>query len=407
MEGNKTVLFDRHVAAGAKIVDFAGWQMPIQYRGGIVQEHLQTRRSAGLFDVSHMGRFLLRGCGTIDFLQRVLTSDVSALQPGDSQYSLLSDENGFAIDDAWLYRYREDAYFLVVNASNRQKDWDHLNDQLKRNPALQMIDVSDRLAMISLQGPQSREILQSILENGSVPAKRNQISTVKLLGSEMHVAHTGYTGEPMCFEIIGESESIVQLWDVCMEKGASPVGLGARDTLRLEAGLPLYGHEYGDGPDGRPIPIFSCPASKFGVSFAAHKGQYIGRKALMRQAEALARMEKEDYDALQDLPRRTKPIRLRGPGIARAGDLVYCLHACVGTITSGTMVPYWKWRWQGDGFVLTDETGMRAIGIAMLDSPIKAGATVDVEVRGKPVEAMVVQRNLDNRSGPATRAMVD
>src|SRR5512145_177083 len=115
MEGNKTVLYDRHLAAGAKMVDFAGWQMPIQYSGGIVKEHLQTRRSAGLFDVSHMGRFLLRGCGSLDFLQRVLTSDVSALQPGDSQYAILSDENGFAIDDAWLYRYREDAYLLVVN----------------------------------------------------------------------------------------------------------------------------------------------------------------------------------------------------------------------------------------------------------------------------------------------------
>lgn len=407
MEGNKTVLYDRHVAAGAKMVDFAGWQMPIQYSGGIVQEHLKTRRSAGLFDVSHMGRFLLRGCGTIDFLQRVLTSDVSALQPGDSQYSILSDDNGYAIDDAWLYRYREDAFLLVVNASNRQKDWDHLNDQLKRNPSLQMIDVSDRLAMVSLQGPQSREILQGMLENGGLPAKRNQISTVKLLGSEMYVAHTGYTGEPVCFEAIGESEPIVRLWDSLMEKGASPVGLGARDTLRLEAGLPLYGHEYGNAPDGRPIPILSCPASKFGVSFAAHKGQYIGRKALMRQAEALARMEKEDYQALHDLPRRTKPIRLYGPGIARAGDTIFCLHAGVGYVTSGTMVPYWKYRRQGDGFVLTDETGMRAIGIAMLDSPIKAGTTVDVQIRGKPVEAMVVQRNLDNRSGPVSRAMVD
>jgi aminomethyltransferase len=407
MEGSKTVLYDRHLAAGAKMVDFAGWQMPIQYSGGIVKEHLQTRRSAGLFDVSHMGRFLLRGCGAIDFLQRVLTSDVSALQPGDSQYAILSDENGFAIDDAWLYRYREDAYILVVNASNRKKDWDHLSDQLKRNPSLQMIDVSDRLAMVSLQGPESLGILQALLEEGELPARRNRISTVKLFGAEMYVARTGYTGEPVCFEIIGESAPIVPLWDAMLEKGAAPIGLGARDTLRLEAGLPLYGHEYGNGPDGKPIPILSCPASKFGVSFAAHKGQYIGRKPLMRQAEALAKIEQGDFDTLQDLSRRTQPIRLYGSGIARAGDKVFCLQAVVGYVTSGTMVPYWKFRRQGTGFVLTDETGMRAIGIAMLDSPIRTGTTVDVQVRGKPVEAMVVQRNLDNRSGPVTRAMVD
>ena len=138
--------------------------------------------------------------------------------------------------------------------------------------------------------------MQALLEEGELPAKRNRISTVKLLGAEMYIAYTGYTGEPVCFEIIGESAPIVRLWDTLLEKGAAPIGLGARDTLRLEAGLPLYGHEYGNGPDGRPIPILSCPASKFGVSFAAHKGQYIGRKSLMRQAEALAKFEQGDFE---------------------------------------------------------------------------------------------------------------
>jgi aminomethyltransferase len=408
MEGKKTVLYNRHVACSAKMVDFAGWQMPIQYEGGIVQEHLATRRSAGLFDVSHMGRFLFRGCGSIDFLQRVLTNDVSALQPGDSHYTLLAAEDGSAIDDAWLYRYREDAYLLVVNASNRQKDWDHLSDQLKRNPSLQMIDVSDRLAMISLQGPRSEILLQELIENGVLPeAKRNRLSIAKMCDAEVYVARTGYTGESICFELIAEPEPIIRLWDSLVDKGAVPVGLGARDTLRLEAGLPLYGHEYGMDPDGKPIPILSCPASKFGISFAPHKGQFVGRKALKIHADTLEQFDRRNFDDLYLLPRRTRSIRLHGSGIARAGDGVNCLQTHVGYITSGTMVPYWKTRRQGDGYVLTEETGMRAIAIAMLDSTFRSGDTVEVMIRGREVEAIVVARNLDNRSGPITRAIVE
>ncbi len=384
MEGSKTVLYDRHLAAGAKMVDFAGWQMPIQYSGGIVHEHLRTRRSAGLFDVSHMGRFLLRGCGAIDFLQRILTSDVSALKPGDSQYAILSDENGFAIDDAWLYRYREDAYLLVVNASNRPKDWDHLTNQLKRNPSLQMIDVSDRLAMVSLQGPQSLEILQALLEEGELPGKRNRISTVKLLGAEAYVARTGYTGEPVCFEIIGESSPVVRLWDTLLEKGASPIGLGARDTLRLEAALPLYGHELGTDLEGREIPILASPSSRFGVSLAPGKGDFIGRAALTRQHDALVRLQAGDIAGLADLPRRIVPVAILDRGIARQGAKVARDGRTAGYVTSGTMVPVWT----GEGHEL------KSVALAYVDSRASVGDRLAVEVRGKELGAVVAAKHL-------------
>ena len=188
----KTVFYDRHVSLGAQMVEFGGWFMPLQYESGIVQEHLNTRKKAGLFDVSHMGRFSISGPGALDFLQHVLTNNAAALEVEEGQYTMIPDEDGGAVDDAYLYRFVEDEYLLVVNAANRQKDWNHMlafTDQFGR------VDLADRtmeMAMLSLQGPLAKEIMADIVEGGNLPEPlRNALSTVEINGSRVLVARTG------------------------------------------------------------------------------------------------------------------------------------------------------------------------------------------------------------------------
>ena len=263
----RTVFYQSHVDADAKMVDFAGWQMPIQYSDGIVSEHLLTRRGAGLFDVSHMGRFQITGPGAVAFLQYVLTNDCAKLAVGQAQYTILANESGGAVDDAFLYCPEEGSFLLVVNASNKDKDWKHLQRYLADFPEARMDDVSDSLAMLALQGPQSEAILQSLVTAGTLSEpKRNAVGTVTLAGVEVLVARTGYTGAPVCFELFIPVHGAASIWNKLLEAGAKPVGLGARDTLRLEAGLPLYGHELGMGQDDREIPVFAIGLAIFAVS---------------------------------------------------------------------------------------------------------------------------------------------
>ncbi|MBE0534058.1 MAG: glycine cleavage system aminomethyltransferase GcvT, partial [Phycisphaerae bacterium] len=286
----RTVLYDRHVAAGGRMVDFAGWRMPVQYGEGIVAEHLWTRKHASIFDVSHMGRFVFRGWGALPFLQYVLTNDASRLAVGQSQYTILADEGGAAVDDAYLYRFWDGAYLLVVNAANKDKDAAHLRSGLEGFKDVKMNDVSESLAMIALQGPGSEAILGELLEIGKLPpAGRNALCTAMICETEVWLGRTGYTGEPVCFELMFPCDAAEEIWDALVRHGARPAGLGARDTLRLEAGLPLYGHEYGLDEKGQEIPILACPLARFGVSFAEAKGDFVGRAALGRQREALER----------------------------------------------------------------------------------------------------------------------
>lgn len=246
---SKTVFHDRHVALGAKMVDFGGWHMPVQYATGIVKEHLACRKSAGLFDVSHMGRFTITGQDKIQFLQHSLTNNCQALDVGLAQYTIIPNKNGGAIDDAYLYRFKEDRLLLVVNAANRQKDWAHLS-AIAADFNVKLADLSTQIGMLSLQGPASREIIETIIEAGPMPEPaRNNLCTVTISGFEVQLGRTGYTGEPLCFELFCDCKNGPKLWDTLIENGSIPVGLGARDTLRLEAGLPLYGHEFGIDPD--------------------------------------------------------------------------------------------------------------------------------------------------------------
>ena len=397
----KTVLHDRHVVLGAAMVDFGGWEMPLQYRSGIVEEHLATRKGTGLFDVSHMGRFRFRGPGALAFLQYVLSNNAAALDPGFAQYTMIPNDRGGALDDAYLYRFTADEYLLVVNAANREADWRYLTDRLAQFPDVRMEDVSASLAMISLQGPSSRAMLQDLLGHDSLPEPlRNACRSATVEGMTLLLSRTGYTGEPLGFECFVAAAEAPRLWDLFLAKGAVPVGLGARDTLRLEAGLPLFGHELGVDPAGREIPIFACPLARFAVSFSPLKGSFVGREALAVQFAAFRKIGEEDYSSLADLPRIIRPFALRGKGIARAGFRVFRGSEEVGFVTSGTMVPCWKTEGKGLATRFTGEKEMRAIGLMLVDSRLKKDDLVQIEIRGSRVEALVVPYHLRSDAPP-------
>jgi aminomethyltransferase len=410
-------LHDRHVALGAKLVDFAGWAMPLSYPDGVIAEHLATRAKAGLFDVSHMGRFAFRGEGSLGLLQRVLSSDVATLEVGRAQYAFVPTATGGAIDDAYLYRFVEDEYLLVVNAANRQKDWEHLGTLQAGRPSetggtdgaggTQMFDRSDELVMLALQGPESEAILAGLVGAGALPEpKRNRSSTVTMAGVRVLISRTGYTGEPACFELFIPREAGAAVWDLLVERGATPCGLGARDTLRLEAGLPLYGHELGIDLEGTEIPVFSCLLARRAVSFSDAKGNFVGRAALLRQHEAYVRILAGDYSLRDDLPRLTRPVAVVGRGVPRAGSRATAKGRSAGWVTSGTMVPYWRGSGTGSDPRLGGEHGLRAICLAYLDSDLGEGDRVSVDVRGDSVEGVIVPRNLDGGSPPFSRPVL-
>ncbi len=405
-ELKQTVFYDRHLALNATMVDFGGWNMPVQYQSGILQEHLATRNQAGLFDVSHMGRFIISGSQALDFLQHVLSNNAAGLEVEESQYTMIPNENGGAVDDAYLYRFYEDEYLLVVNASNREKDWEHFQLALKSFDQVQLTDKTAEMAMLSLQGPRSKAIMEGIIETGRLPEPmRNQLSTATIKGTEVLIARTGYTGEPLCFELFIPRQDALMLWDLLCEKGAVPVGLGARDTLRLEAGLPLYGHELGRDPEDKEIQIFACPLARFAVSLSPLKGEFIGRTALTRQFQAFKKIVNRDYSQIEDLPRIVRPVAVTGKGVARAGSKVFSNDQFVGFVTSGTVVPHWEFAGEGIDSRISEKTGRRAITLALIDSRLMEGDTVEIEIRKKRVPGVVVPYFLRSEAPPFARAI--
>jgi aminomethyltransferase len=402
----RTVLFEKHSSLNATLVDFGGWEMPVNYPLGIVDEHIFTRKKAGLFDVSHMARFIISGKDAIAFLQYVLTNNVLALDLMQAQYTMLPNQNGGAIDDAYLYRFYEDQFLLVVNASNKEKDWEHLNNEIKNFDAV-ITDKSDEYAMISIQGPFSKDILSRFFKTDIVTEPlRNSLNILKYEGQDILVAKTGYTGEPLGFELFVKSELANTVWDNLSELGAMPVGLGARDTLRLEAGLPLYGHELGLDIMGEEIQIFSCPLAKFAVSFAKVKGDYIGKDILAKQFEAFKRIMKRDFSDTKDLPRVIKPFALNEKGIARAGFKVFKNEEEVGYITSGTMVPYLKAIGNGLESKITEEKAMRGIGLALVRSDIIADDKIRIQIRANKADAVIAPFHLKGDAPPFARPII-
>jgi aminomethyltransferase len=405
----RTVFYDQHVALGAKIVEFAGWEMPIFYPTGIIEEHLATRKRAGLFDVSHMGRFIVRGAGALPFLQHVLTNNAEALDIRETgaQYTMLPNETGGAVDDAYLYLFVEDEYLLVVNGSNREKAWNHFQPLLKEFNDVELVDRTKEIAMLALQGPLSRHIMEEMVDSGQLPEPmRNTVGTVTISGATVKVSRTGYTGEPICFELFADRADGPMLWDLILSKGASPIGLGARDTLRLEAALPLYGHELGKDPEGKEIPIFACPLAKFAVSFSPLKGDFLGRKELARQHEAFKKIMRRDYSLIQDLPRISQPIAVSGRGIAREGAKVFKNGKHVGYVTSGTMVPMWTVKGEGLASAQTQEHQLRSICLGYLNSDIVEDDKLTIEIRGKSVDAVVVPFHMRGDAPPYVRPIL-
>jgi len=402
----RTQLYDVHVAAGAEMVDFGGWEMPIQYPAGIVAEHLYTRKACSLFDVSHMGRLLVEGPDRVAFLQHVLTSNVASLEFMKAQYCIIPNENGGAIDDAYLNWFEEDRLLLVVNAANTDKDLLHLNEVVK-NFNCTITNITAETAAIAIQGPRSEELLMT-LTGGAAPTgpKRNCLGVVSLEGHTAQVARTGYTGEPIGYEVYVPSADAEWLWNRLIELGAMPAGLGARDTLRLEGGLPLYGHEMGLDPAGVEMPIFAVPLSKFAVSFAEEKGDFIGKEALAKQSETFKRYASGDHSDMTLIPKTMMSIALTDRGVMRAGMPVYRGDEQIGWVTSGTMVPYYNIEGEGAEAKQLDTTGKRAIGLCYIASDVAVGDTVTVDVRGRRLKAVIPSRHLKSLTPPFARPVL-
>ena len=317
----KTPLYEQHVSHNARIVDFAGWEMPIQYQG-IISEHIATRRGAGLFDVSHMGEITINGPGAGAFINALVTNDISKAKAGRAVYSPLCMEDGGTVDDLLVYVLGDDNYLLVVNAANTKKDYDWVREHA---PAGVMVEnASRRYAQIAIQGPRALSVLAKLtkIDLDSIRYYRFVQDVTDIPGGPGLISRTGYTGEDG-FEVYLPWDNAPVLWEALLEAGAplgiTPVGLGARDTLRLEAAMPLYGHELSAG-----ITPLQAGLSRF-VKF--DKGDFIGRKALLAQSES------GDYTRLIGLV-------LKDRGIPRAGYPVLSGETVIGEVTSGGQAPY-------------------------------------------------------------------
>jgi aminomethyltransferase len=345
-------LYDRHVAAGAKIVPFAGWEMPVQYEG-IRAEHQAVRTGAGLFDVSHMGEVETTGPEATAFLQRILTNDVTKIPVGGAQYALLCADDGGVIDDLFTYRLDESRYLTVTNASNHLTDFEWFTLQA----AEFNVDLTDRAnatAMLALQGPQARELLARVLE-GQLPA-RFRTSQCRIADADVLVCGTGYTGEDGV-ELLLDATHAPAVWDALIAAGATPVGLGARDTLRLEVCYHLYGNDL--SRDRNPI--------EAGLAWACDLDSgFIGADALR---------EIRDHGPRQ----RLVPFVLTGKGIPRQGNPVLVEGLPAGEVTSGTLSP-------------SLDVG---IGMAYLDAAFAVpGTALEIDVRGKLRAAQVREKPL-------------
>jgi aminomethyltransferase len=361
----QTPLHAWHVAQGAKMAPFAGFSMPIQY-SGIRQEHEAVRARAGLFDVSHMGNFFVRGPQAGDYLQRLTTNNVAKLQPGDVQYSALCQEDGGVIDDILVYRFGPTEYMVVVNAANIPKDWAWFERQ-KNGFDCELENASTALAILSLQGPEAEAILRELApgyDPSSSGLKTYKCARLRVAGLDIWVGRTGYTGEDG-FEFFPESKDAPALWNALVEAGASrgvlPIGLAARDTLRLEAGYSLYGHELTDAIN--PL------EAGLGWITDLDKGDFIGREALLRVRDA-------------GPARKVTGLEMEELAIPREGCEVWKDGRVVGVVTSGTISP----------------TLGKGIALARVEpSAAEKGTALQVSIRGALKPAKAVPRTFYKR----------
>ncbi|PLR99918.1 glycine cleavage system aminomethyltransferase GcvT [Bacillus sp. T33-2] len=352
----RTPLYEAYSDYGAKTIDFGGWELPVQF-SGIKDEHEAVRTRAGLFDVSHMGEIEVKGTGSLAYLQKMMTNDVSKLDSGGAQYTAMCYENGGTVDDLLVYKLADDHYVLVVNAANIEKDYSWLQDYLSSD--VQLKNLSEETAQLALQGPSAEKVLQKLagdFDLGSIGFFKFS-QGVGLNGHKALVSRTGYTGEDG-FEIYCDARDAVSLWreilEAGKEEGVVPCGLGARDTLRFEANLALYGQEL--SADISPL--------EAGIGFAVKLNKeedFIGKAALKQQKE-------------NGLPRKLTGIEMIERGIPRHGYPVYKGDRKIGEVTTGTQSPTLK----------------KNIGLVLLETDEAApGNVLEVEIRGKRLKAAV------------------
>ena len=358
----KTALHSTHRALGGKMVDFAGWDMPVEY-SGIIAEHLAVRRAAGLFDVSHMGEINIRGPQALELVQQVTCNDASRLAIGQAQYSALLTEQGTFVDDIIVHKFSDTHYFFCVNAGNREKDFLHIQS-LNRHDA-EVTDVGNDYSQLALQGPLSQEILQPLSSVNLNEIKRYWFAFGKVDGVDCLIARTGYTGEDG-FELYFAPEHSEKVWTALREAGNPwgliPAGLGARNTLRLEAGYALYGHEIDD--------TTTVWEARLGWICKMNKGGFTGRAALAKQKES-------------GLTRKLAGFEMRGRGIARDGYPVFYEGQETGHVTSGSPSPWLK-----------KHIGMTYLPVAATET----GAKIQIGIRKAQVEAEVVPLPFYKRS---------
>jgi len=365
----RTALYAAHQKIGGKLIEFGGWEMPVQYTS-ITDEHLAVRKAAGIFDISHMGEVTVSGAGAEAFLNSVLTNDVCKLAAGEGQYTLMCNERGGVIDDLYAYKLSEGIYFLIINASRIDPDVAWLQSQASRfSGDLDLTDASHNYAAIAVQGPRVKEFINAVIPGASSSAmrvaavtdlKKNQIGGFKFGTSGILVSRTGYTGEDG-FEIVGSDDAIQRLWDQCLALGQpfglKPAGLGARDTLRTEVCYPLYGHEL----DESTTPI------EAGVGFfvSLDKGEFNGRAVL---AEQKTRGVKKKCVAFK-MTDKSAPPRPHYP--------IWANGAPVGEVVSGTQSPSLN----------------LGIGLGYVPPEWAApGTIIEIEIRGKRAPAVVVSK---------------
>lgn len=348
----KTSLYNAHLKYKGKIVPFAGHLLPVQYEKGVIEEHMAVRTAAGLFDVSHMGEIVLKGKDALANIQKIFTNDFENMGTGRARYTIMCNEKGGCVDDVIVYKCDEFTYFIVVNAANREKDFKWMNEHKFGDAVFE--DMSGGISQIALQGPKAPQILAKLAPKESIPEKYYHcVFDAKIQDIKCMISRTGYTGEDG-YEIYLANEDAEKVWEMLMEAGAEfgviPCGLGARDTLRLEAGMPLYGHEIND--EITPI--------EAGLGFAVkmNKGDFIGKSAL--EEKGAPKVKRFGLKAL-------------GRGIIREHAEVFVDGKAAGYTTSGTFCPYVAC----------------SVAMALLDAGLEIGTKLKAVVRGREIEAEI------------------
>ena len=359
-ELKKTSLYDTHVKYGGKMVPFAGWCMPVQYKG-VIDEHMNVRTKVGMFDVSHMGEIVVKGPDALKNLNLLLTNDFNGMHDGQARYSHMCNEEGGVVDDLIAYRKNECEYLLVVNAANKDKDFNWILNH--KTGDVEITDISATIGQIALQGPLAKEVLLKLVRPEDIPAEYYACTfDVPICGTEAMISTTGYTGEDGV-EIYMPWDKAPVIWEALMEAGAEegimPCGLGARDTLRLEAGMPLYGHEMDD--------TISPKEAGLGIFVKMDKEDFIGRAAL---------------EAMGTPKRRKVGLKVTGRGIVREHQDVYLNGEKIGITTSGTFCPFLN----------------GAYANALVDADHREiGTKVEVDVRGRRGECEIVKSQFYKR----------